>query len=86
VGVVRDLVDATNRRVDELRPWKLERGSDQLTAALGELVANARLVGELLTPFLPETSARVVAALTPDNRGLLPESKPVVQLLDPTTR
>ena len=55
VGVVRDLVDATNRRVDETRPWKLERGSAELADALGELVASARLVGELLTPFLPDT-------------------------------
>ena len=35
VGVVRDLVDATNRRVDEARPWKLEQGSSELGSALG---------------------------------------------------
>ena len=86
VGVVRDLVDATNRRVDETRPWKLERGSAELASALGELVAHARLIGELLAPFLPETSARVVAALTPDAAGRLPEPKPVVRLFEPTTR
>ena len=86
VGVVRDLVDATNRRVDETRPWKLERGSVGLSTALGELVADARLIGELLAPFLPETSARVAAALTPDGAGRLPEPKPVVQLFDTTLR
>ena len=32
-------------------------------AALGELVADARLIGELLAPFLPDTAARVSAAL-----------------------
>ncbi len=86
VGVVRDLVDETNRRVDETRPWKLERGSSELASALGELVAHARLIGELLAPFLPGTSARVVAALTPDVAGRLPEPKPIVQLLEPTAR
>ena len=83
VGVVRDLVDATNRRVDETRPWKLERGSAELADALGELVASARLIGELLTPFLPDTAARVVAALTPGVDGRLPDPEPVVQLLEP---
>ena len=73
VGVVRDLVDATNRRVDETTPWKLERGSTELASALGELVAQARLIGELLAPFLPDTSARVAAALTPDDSGRLPD-------------
>ena len=86
VGVVRDLVDATNRRVDETRPWKLERGSAELADALGELVASARLVGELLTPFLPDTAARVVAALTVGVDGRLPDPEPVVQLLDATVR
>jgi methionyl-tRNA synthetase len=85
VGVVRDLVDATNRRVDETRPWKLERGSAELTGALGELVADARLIGELLAPFLPDTAARVVAALTPDGEGRLPDPVPTVQRLDLTT-
>ena len=83
VGVVRDLVDATNRRVDETRPWKLERGSAELADALGELVASARLIGELLTPFLPDTSARVVAALTVVSTAVFPTPEPVVQLLEP---
>ena len=86
VGVVRELVDATNRRVDETTPWKLERGSTEVASALGELVAQARLIGELLAPFLPDTSARVGAALTPDDSGRLPDAKPVVRLFEPTTR
>ncbi|MEX1008376.1 MAG: methionine--tRNA ligase [Acidimicrobiia bacterium] len=84
VGVVRDLVDATNRRVDETRPWKLERGSSELASALGELVARARLIGELLAPFVPDTAARVCAALTPDDSGRLPTPKPLVPTLGVT--
>jgi methionyl-tRNA synthetase len=86
VGVVGDLVDATNRRVDETRPWQLERGSAELADTLGELVASARLVGVLLTPFLPDTAARVVAALTVGADGRLPDPEPVVPLLDPRAR
>lgn len=81
VGVVRDLVDATNRRIDGTRPWKLERGSGELATALGDLVVRARLVGELLAPFVPDTSARVGAALTPDAAGRLPASTPLVPTL-----
>ncbi len=81
VGVVRNLVDATNRRIDTTRPWTLERGSNELATVLGELVARARLTGELLAPFVPDTSARACAALTPDPAGRLPEPKPLVPTL-----
>ena len=55
-AVVRDLVDATNRRVDETRPWKLARGS-RAGDALGELVAAASSASSL-APFLPELRRR----------------------------
>jgi methionyl-tRNA synthetase len=80
--VVRALVDETNRRVDATRPWKLERGSAELASALGELVARARLIGELLVPFVPDTAARVCAALTPDAEGRLPAAEPLVPMLE----
>ena len=82
VGVVRELVDETNRRVDATRPWKLEHGSVELESALGELVARARLVGELLAPFVPDTSARLCAALRPDGEGRLPAATPLVPMLE----
>ena len=82
VAVVRDLVDATNRRIDETHPWTLPGASVELDAALSELAA-ADLVGDLLVPFLPDTAGRVRAALTPDDEGCLPEPTPVVALLEP---
>ena len=82
VGVVRELVDETNRRLDTTRPWKLERGSVELATALSDLLARARLVGELLVPFVPSTAARVRAALTPDVEGRLPAAEPLVPMLE----
>jgi len=80
-AVVRGLVDAANRRVDETRPWTLPRGSHDLTGVLGELVGRARLVAELLGPFVPETSALARIALTPDPSGRLPAARPLVRVL-----
>jgi methionyl-tRNA synthetase len=86
VAVVRDLVDATNRRIDATRPWKLPRASAELDAALSELTARAEVVGDLLVPFLPDTAARVQGALTPDDQGRLPDPAPVVELLEARPR
>ena len=81
-AVVRDLVDDTNRRVDATRPWELARDSEELDRALGELVARARVLGELLDPVVPDLSARVLAALTPDGDGRLATSIPLVRRFD----
>jgi methionyl-tRNA synthetase len=81
-AAVRDLVDGTNRRIEETRPWELARGSEVLDRALGELLARARTIGELLGPVVPELSARVVAALTPDGDGRLPVPVPLVRRFD----
>jgi methionyl-tRNA synthetase len=80
-AVVRSLVDDANRRVEATRPWMLPRGSHELRASLGDLVARARLVAELIAPLIPETSSAARAALTPDATGRLPASRPLVRNL-----
>jgi methionyl-tRNA synthetase len=84
VNVVRGEVDAANRRVEELRPWTLARESDALAAALGELLARAGLVVDLLHPLVPDIACRAAAALTPDAAGRLPSPTPLVPLLQAT--
>jgi methionyl-tRNA synthetase len=80
-AVVRELVDETNRRVDETRPWELAAGSDELDRALGELVARARATGSLLAPITPDLAGRVADALTPGADGRLPRAQPIVRML-----
>jgi methionyl-tRNA synthetase len=80
-AVVRDLVDETNRRVDETRPWELAAGSDELDRALGELVARVRAVGTVLAPIAPDLARRVTDALHPDADGRLPRAEPLVRVL-----
>jgi methionyl-tRNA synthetase len=84
VGVVRGEVDAANRRVEELRPWTLARESEELAAALGELLARAQLVVDLLHPVVPDIARRAAAALTPDAAGRLPSPTPLVPLRQAT--
>jgi methionyl-tRNA synthetase len=60
-----ETVAQTNAYVNETQPWLLARRSDRrpLEAALAELYATLRCIGEALLPFLPETAARLLDAL-----------------------
>ena len=66
----------------EARAWVRRAGRARSVSSS----PRARLIGELLEPFVPDTSARVVAALTLDADGRLPDAQPVVRLLEPTSR
>ncbi|RCV50633.1 methionine--tRNA ligase [Marinitenerispora sediminis] len=66
--VVTDLGDAGNRYVEAAAPWTLAKAErkedaapDALDAVLAELVHTCRLLGELLTPFLPASAAEILA-------------------------
>jgi methionyl-tRNA synthetase len=75
-AAVWTVVERANRYVEQERPWELARAADEasssrLDEALAVLVDACRRAGELLAPFLPTASARVVAQCTPVD-GVLP--------------
>ena len=64
IGAVRGLVTRANRYVEETAPWTLAKGDHpRLATVLYNLVEVERLAAELLWPFMPGASEKMVAQL-----------------------
>jgi methionyl-tRNA synthetase len=72
--IVRDL----NAEIDRSRPWELAKSEpEKLSEVLSFIYENLQGVGELLAPFMPETSTQILEQL----KTL--EPKPLFPRLDP---
>jgi methionyl-tRNA synthetase len=77
LDAVWELVTRTNRYVEESAPWTLakaarngdESANGRLDTALATLAESLRIISALLEPFLPATSARILAQLGGERRG-----------------
>lgn len=59
-----------NKYIDETMPWALakdETKKDRLSEVLYNLVESITVGANLLTPYMPETSERILAQLYPAN-------------------
>lgn len=58
-------MERTNAFVNRSEPWTLaKQGKDHdLRQVLGELYGTLEAIGQVLNPFLPETSDRLLAAV-----------------------
>ena len=66
IGTILELFSRCNKYIDETMPWSLAKDSDQigrLATVLYNLLEAIRIGGILLRPFLPETSAKILANL-----------------------
>ena len=74
-------VQEINRKIDEEKPWVLAKNgeTDKLKKVLSDLVAAQVKVAKLLSPFLPETSAKILdifaGEIVPPKEPLFPKSK-----------
>ena len=62
-----------NRYVEETAPWQLAKDADragELDVALRSLTEGLRSLTVLLTPYMPETAAKLLAALGEDDLGM----------------
>ena len=77
LAAIWEMVGAANRYVDDTAPWVLAKraaGGDvdaarDLDTVLGGLAEALRLIAHHLAPFLPETSARILAQLGDETTG-----------------
>ena len=73
LDLVWQRVRRLNRYVEEQAPWRLakdESAADQLDTALRSLAEGLRVVTVLLHPYMPETTARLLAALGLEDAAL----------------
>ena len=66
LAAIWEFIGAVNRYVDSTQPWALAKDPQkrgQLDVALWALAESLRLLGIVLTPFLPEAAARIRAGL-----------------------
>ena len=68
-----DLLDRTNKYIDETTPWILAKNPDQisrLATALYNMLEAIRFAAVLLEPYLPDSSAKILNQLNTDQRDL----------------
>jgi methionyl-tRNA synthetase len=66
LAAIWEFVGVVNRYVDATQPWALAKDpgkKDRLDAALSTLAESLRLLGIVLTPFLPDAAAKIRGAL-----------------------
>jgi len=71
--VIWQRVRRLNRYVEESAPWQLAKDpgrADELDGVLCTLVGGLRVLGVLLTPYLPVSAERLLAALGAEGRSL----------------
>lgn len=56
-----------NQRIEETKPWELQKAgkSAEVEAFLAEMIVELRRIGHWLTPFMPETAAKLIRMFTP---------------------
>ena len=66
LAAIWEFVGVVNRYVDTTQPWALAKDpgkKDRLDAALATLAESLKVLGIILTPFLPDAAARIRGAL-----------------------
>ena len=59
LAVIWQLISAGDKYIDDKKPWTLDSGSQDYKKIIGSLLFLISEIGDLLTPFLPETSERI---------------------------
>lgn len=70
-----ELVSAANKYIDDSAPWALAKDEEQrerLGTVMYNLLETVRLIGLLVTPFMPETGAKIgkILGLGPEDQQL----------------
>mgnify|MGYP000936413694 CR=1 FL=1 len=69
---ILNLLDRCNKYIDETTPWSLAKDPDQigrLATVLYNLLETIRISAVLLSPYLPETSAKILDQLNTEQRS-----------------
>ena len=72
IKIVINLAKACNKYIDLTTPWVLakdENGKERLKEVLYNLLESIRMIGILISPFMPQTSAKIFEQLNCDDKS-----------------
>lgn len=72
IKIVINLAKACNKYIDLTTPWVLakdENGKERLKEVLYNLLESIRMIGILISPFMPQTSAKIFEQLNCDDKA-----------------
>jgi len=70
INLIISLARRSNKYIDETMPWVLakdENKADRLKTVLYNLLESIRVIGVLITPFLPQTGENIIKMLNTNN-------------------
>lgn len=73
LGEIMKVLRQSNKYIDETMPWLLAKHdskNDRLETVIYNLLESIRVCGNLLAPFMPETSEKIKYQLNNDNNSL----------------
>ncbi len=73
LGEIMKVLRQSNKYIDETMPWVLAKDdskNDRLETVIYNLLESIRVCGNLLAPFMPETSEKIKYQLNNDNNSL----------------
>ena len=73
LGEIMKVLRQSNKYIDETMPWVLAKDdskNDRLETVMYNLLESIRVCGNLLAPFMPETSEKIKYQLNNDNNSL----------------
>ncbi|MCH7910579.1 MAG: class I tRNA ligase family protein, partial [Candidatus Hydrogenedentes bacterium] len=68
LGVLWSTATALNQRIEEVKPWKLQKQAktDEVGEFLDEMISGLRRIAHWLTPFMPDTAERLAGMFRAD--------------------
>lgn len=86
IDEIFELLRRSNKYIDETMPWSLakeEDKKDRLATVLYNLLEAIRISAIYLTPFLPETGARILKQLNQNSSNITFDSNLIYDVLEP---
>ncbi|PID51810.1 MAG: methionine--tRNA ligase [Candidatus Moraniibacteriota bacterium] len=70
------MVEEANKCIEDTKPWELRKtDTEAFETVMQELLTTLHIIADTLTPFMPQTSEKILTALTDRTRVILFEKK-----------
>ncbi len=57
---VWEAIHEANKYIDDEKPWTIKDNEEKLSSVINNLLSDIKVIGETLSPFMPETSEKII--------------------------